>query len=109
MARLLTSEELKKVQRKPIESELSLKSLQLFYKEHLMHKIFVFELDEPSQPIIKLIFEADNFSHFIGFQHIFENEQNASDYQGYDGYCKIENSEVTMDTFKEPRIKDKYK
>lgn len=109
MASLLTSQQLATVQRKPIESELSLKNLQLFYEEYLMSKIFVFEIDEPSQPVINLIFEADNLCHLMGFQHIFEGEQNATDYQGYDGYCKLENCEVTMDTFEEPRIKDKYK
>ena len=109
MARLLTSEELKFVQRKPIEAELSLQNLQLFYEEHLMNRTFEFELDEPSQPIIKLIFEADNFCHLIGFQHIFEDEQNATDYEGFFGYNKIKKCEVTMGTFKEPRIKTKYK
>lgn len=109
MAKLLTSEELKFIQRKPIESELSLQNIQLFYEEHLMNKTFEFELDEPSQPIINLIFEEDNLCHLIGFQHIFEAEQNATDYQGYLGYNKIKECKVTMDTFKEPRIKVKYK
>jgi hypothetical protein len=109
MTRLLTSDELKFVQRKPLESELSLENLRLYYEEHLMNRTFEFELDEPSQPIVKLLFEADNLCHLIGFQYIFEGEQNARDYVGASGYKKIRNGLVTMNTFKEPRIKTKFK
>lgn len=107
--RLLTKEDLKSIQRKPLESELTLLTIIDFYDDFLTNKVFEFTLDYPTQPVVKLCFEKDNLCHLLGFQHIFEYEPNATDYSGMTGYNLIKSGTVTMDTFKQQHIRDKYK
>lgn len=107
--RMLTKEDLKFIQRKPLESELSLITIVDFYDEFLINKLFEFKLDYPTQPVVKLCFERDNLCHLLGFQHVFEDEPNATDYGGVTGYNLIRSGAVTMETFKQKHTREKYK
>lgn len=107
--KLLTTKELKLINRKPLESELPLKLLLNYYEEFLTERTFAFELDYPTNPLINLRFEKDNLCHLLGFQHIFEDEPDATSYSGASGCDLINSGTITMDTFKKPHIRPKYK
>lgn len=107
--KLLTTKELKLINRKPLESELSLELLLNYYEEFLTERVFAFELDYSTKPVVNLRFEKDNLCHLLGFQHIFEDEPDATSYSGASGYDLIKTGIVTMDTFKKPHIRPKYK
>ncbi|MBP2080125.1 PBECR4 domain-containing protein [Oceanobacillus polygoni] len=109
MAIKLTVEDLKTINKKPLESEISLQVISDFYRDCLMNRIFEFQIDYPNQPVVKLRFEEDNMCHLLGFQHIFEDEPNAKSFTGFSGYDYICTGVVTMDTLKQNHIKDKYK
>jgi len=105
----LTVEDLKKINKKPLESEISLQVISDFYNHCLMNRVFEFHIDYPNQPVVKLRFEKDNMCHLLGFQHIFEDEPEAKKCTGFSGYNYIRTGVVTMDTLKQKHLKDKYK
>lgn len=109
MAVKLTIEDLKTINRKPLESELSLGVLLNFYEECLSDTLFVFELDYLEQPTIRLHFSKDNLCHLLGFQHIFEGEPNASNYSGFSGYNLIKNRTITINSLKQQHLRENYK
>lgn len=109
MINKLTIEDLKKINKKPLEVELSLQVIADFYEECLMNRIFEFHLNYPNQSVIKLRFKKDNLCHLLGFQHIFKEDSNAKGMVGFDGFDAIRTNVVTMDIFKKQPIKTKYK
>lgn len=116
MAQILTAEDLLSIGKKPLESEISLKTLAEFYDTYLTKKYFNYTLEyllgdgSIVSREVKLLFQAGNLTHLLGFQHIFDGLADGSQYQGDDGYKKILEESVTMQTFKSSKsINDKYK
>lgn len=115
MAKELTKEDLLSITKKPLEAEMPLKTLAEFYDTYLTRKYFNYTLEYEDidgnvvNREVKLLFETDNLTHLLGFQHIFDGLADATKYEGADGYIKIIDEDVTMKTFKEAAFKEKYK
>lgn len=94
---------------KPVISDMDLIELIGFYEKYLCNRLFEYKTDNEEYPIINLRFEPNNLCHLLGFQHIFKGMADNKGYVGQRGYEKIENLEITMDTFKEKNLKRLFK
>ncbi len=106
---MLSVTDLLTIQTKPHKKDVTLLTIQEFYKEHLCNRLFIFELDDQQRPIVKLRFEESNLCHLFGFQYVFAGQKNASKYVGQSGYNLIKNSTVTFDTLNEKATRQGFK
>ncbi|WP_338838237.1 PBECR4 domain-containing protein [Kurthia gibsonii] len=109
MAYELNSEDLKNIKKKPLENEISLKTLLEFYVDHLTGQYFIYTLEveiagKVETHEIKLLFEPSNLCHLLGFQHIFEGRADAKSYEGQDGFQAIQLEKLTLATFKKDKV-----
>lgn len=85
---------------KPKEKDISLQVIQTFYKEHLCDRLFIFELDDPQRPMIKLRFKEANLCHLLGIHHILKPTKKGASYAGRNGYNLLENGTITFESLK---------
>ncbi|MED3346598.1 MULTISPECIES: PBECR4 domain-containing protein [Bacteria] len=85
---------------KPSLKDITLQTIQEFYSEHLCKKVFIFELDSPDFPLVRLRFEEDNFCHLLGIQHVLKSQKGGTSYIGQEGYNLIKKGTVTFDFMK---------
>ncbi|MED4534850.1 PBECR4 domain-containing protein [Metabacillus fastidiosus] len=88
------------IQAKPKEADISLQTIQEFYKEHLCNRLFVFELEDDSRPVVKLRFEENNLPHLLGIQHIMKGIKKSHLYIGQSGYDLMKNGTLTLNLLK---------
>lgn len=97
---MLSVTDLLTIQTKPELTDLSLQTIQEFYKENLCDRLFVFELEDTSRQTIKLRFKEDHLCHLLGIHYIMSSTQNATSYAGHSGYNLLRNGTVTFDFLK---------
>ncbi|WP_336771325.1 PBECR4 domain-containing protein [Bacillus bombysepticus] len=105
---MLSVTDLLTIKVKPTRSEISLLTIQQFYKEHLCDRLFVYSTDDPQRPQIKLRFKEENLGHLLGLQHIFEETKHGTKYVGQSGYDLIKTGELTFDLMRKTK-KSGYK
>lgn len=97
---MLSVTDLLTIQSLPKEKDVSLQTIQTFYKENLCGRTFTFKLDDETRPVIKLRFEERHLCHLLGIQYVVKDLKNKYDYAGQTGYDKIKNGIVTFDFLK---------
>ncbi|WP_019244574.1 MULTISPECIES: PBECR4 domain-containing protein [Bacillus] len=102
---MLSTTDLLTISTMPNEKNLSLQTIQAFYKEHLCDRLFIFHLENEIIHTIKLRFEEANLCHLLGIQYVVQNLRNKYEYSGQKGYDKIENGTVTFDFLKKTHNK----
>jgi hypothetical protein len=98
---MLSTSDLLSIKKKPSEKDISLQTLQTFYKENLCDRVFIFELDDPDRPVIKIRFHENHLCHLLGIQYVVKKLKNKSEYSGAKGYQKLENGTLTIDFLKQ--------
>ncbi|MEB6551135.1 PBECR4 domain-containing protein [Heyndrickxia sporothermodurans] len=97
---MLSVTDLLTVQTMPSVTDVSLQTIQLFYKEHLCDRVFIFELDDKDRPIVKLRFSEKHLCHLLGIQYVLTPQMHGYKYLGSTGYTFIEDGTVTFDFLK---------
>ncbi|MES1047808.1 hypothetical protein FOA22_25605 [Heyndrickxia oleronia] len=105
---MLSVTDLLTLQTMPSVTDLSLQTIQLFYKEHLCDRVFVFELEDKARPIVKLRFSEKQLCHLLGIQYVLTPRMHGYKYLGSTGYTYIEDGTVTFDFLKSEN-KDGFK
>jgi hypothetical protein len=98
---MLSVTDLLTIQTKPKVNDISLQTIQEFYKEHLCDRLFVYELEDTDRPIIKLRFSEFHLSHLLGFHYILKPTRKGTSYTGQSGYDRIKDGTVTFDFLKQ--------
>lgn len=73
--------------------KIDLQQIQTDYEKNLCNKVFRYELQ--GNRIVEIIFYREHFCHLIGLQYIYGRNKN---YLGKNGYDKINNGEITIDS-----------
>lgn len=97
---MLSVTDLLTIQSLPHEKDISLQTIQQFYKEHLCGKVFIIHLDDEDRKTVKLRFEEKHLCHLLGIHYVVKKLKNKYDYIGEKGYKKVENGTVTFDFLK---------
>lgn len=102
---MLSTTDLLTLQSMPRENDLSLQTIQSFYKEHLCDRLFIFHLDDDTRKQIKLRFDEKDLCHLLGIHYIVKGMRNKYDYAGRKGYKLLEDGTVTFDFLKQTNKK----
>lgn len=94
---MLSVTDLLTIKTKPAEADITLQTIQQFYKEHLCDRVFIFELDDPNRPFVKLRFHERDLCHLLGIQYVVKGLRNKNQYAGEPGYNKLEDGTVMFD------------
>lgn len=97
---MLSTTDLLTVSTMPKEKDVSLQTIQSFYKEHLCDRVFVFHLDDETRKEIKVRFDEKDLCHLLGIQYVVRGLKNKYDYSGKAGYQRLEDGTVTFDFLK---------
>lgn len=97
---MLSVTDLLTIKNKPAEKDITLQTIQQFYKEHLCGRLFTFELDDPDRPTVKLRFKERHLCHLLGIQYVVDKLRNKYDYLGEKGYKKLEDGTLSFQFLK---------
>jgi hypothetical protein len=97
---MLSVTDLLTISTKPAEKDISLQTIQQFYKEHLCDRVFTFVLDDKDRSTVKIRFLERHLCHLLGIQHIVQRLKNKYDYAGEKGYKNLENGTLSIDFLK---------
>jgi hypothetical protein len=97
---MISSTDLLTIKNRPLEVDISLQTIQQFYKEHLCDRVFIFELDNKERPVVKLRFHERHLCHLLGIQYVVKGLKNNKNYTGEPGYKKLKDGAMTFDFLK---------
>ncbi|MDW2879682.1 MULTISPECIES: PBECR4 domain-containing protein [Bacillaceae] len=97
---MLSVTDLLSLQSKPLEKDITLQTIQQFYKEHLCDRLFTFELDDEERPLVNLRFHEKDLCHLLGIHYVVQKLKNKYDYSGEKGYRKLKDGTVSFDFLK---------
>lgn len=80
----------------PNESIININTIQEFYEDYLMPKIFIYHLQDGLS--ISLKFHKTNFCHLLGLHYITSSTINHIKYEGDYGYKKIKEEGLSFET-----------